>query len=111
MSREDCDYRVQLIYEEYGVSFRHMVQTLNITEQTITSGLEIMAEEILLGEGNLSHVFVLLVFCMELDKHCKLKKYSWYLSEMLIETIVNILWKVDFKPSPSLYSFKICNIM
>ena len=74
MSREDCDYRVQLIYEEYGVSFRHMVKTLNITEQTITSGLEIMAEEILLGEGNLSHVFVLLVFCMELDKHCKLKK-------------------------------------
>ena len=112
MSRgKDYDYRVQLIYEEYGVSLRHMVQTLNITEQTITSSLEIMAEEILLGEGNLSHVFVLLVFCMELDKHCKLKEYSWYLSEMLIEIIVNILWKVDFKPSPSLYSFKMCSII
>ena len=42
MNREDSDYRVQLIYEEYGTSFRHMVQTLNINEQTITSGLEIM---------------------------------------------------------------------
>ena len=112
MSRgKDYDYRVQLIYEEYGVSLMYIVQTLNITEQTITSGLEIMAEEILLGEGNLSHVFVLLVFCMELDKHCKLKEYSWYSSEMLIEIIVNILWKVDFKPCLSLYSFKMCNIM
>ena len=111
MNREDSDYRVQLIYEEYGTSFRHMVQTLNINEETITSGLEIMAEEILLGEGKRSHVLVLLVFCIELDKYCKLKKYPWYSSEMLIEIIVGILLKVDFIPPTTLYSFKICSIL
>ena len=111
MNREDSDYRVQLIYEEYGTSFRHMVQTLNIDEQTITSGLEIMAEEVLLGEGKLAYVLVLLVFCMEIDSHCKSRQSSWYTKEKLIEIIVNILWKVNFMPPSSLFSFKICNIL
>ena len=111
MNSEDCDYRVQLIYEEYGTSFRHMVQTLNINEQTITSGLEIMAEEVLLGEGKLAYVLVLLVFCMEIDNHCKSRQFSWYSKEKLIEIIVNILWKVDFMPPSSLYSLKICSIL
>ena len=111
MNRKDCDYRVQLIYEEYGTSLRYMVQTLNINEQTITSGLEIMAEEVLLGEGKLSHVLVLLAFCIELDKHCKSKQFSWYSTEKLIEIIVNILWEVNFMPPFSLHSFKICSIL
>ena len=111
MNRKDCDYRVQLIYEEYGTSLRYMVQTLNINEQTITSGLEIMAEEVLLGEGKLAYVLVLLVFCMEIDSHCKSRRFSWYSKEKLIEIIVNILWKVNFMPPSSLYSFKICNIL
>ena len=67
MNSEDCDYRVQLIYEEYGTSLRHMVETLNINGQTITSSLEIMVEEVLLGEGKLAYVLVLLVLCMEID--------------------------------------------
>ena len=111
MNREDSDYRVQLIYEEYGTSFRHMVQTLNINEQTITSGLEIMAEEVLLGEGKLAYVLVLLVFCMEIDNHCESRQFSWYSKEKLIGIIVNILWKVDFMPPSSLYSLKICSIL
>ena len=88
-----------------------MVQRLNIIDQTITSGLEILAEEILLGEGKLSHVLVLLLFCAELDKYCNMKKYPWYLSEMLIEIIVGILLKVDFIPPTTLYSFKIYSIL
>ena len=111
MQNDVDDYRVQLISERYGTRFKYMVQTLNINEETITSGLEIMAEEILLGEGTLSHVLVLLVFCTELDRYCKLRKYPWYSSEMVIEIIVNILWKVDFIPPSSLYSFKMCNIV
>ena len=51
----------------------HMVEKLNINEKTITSGLEIMADEILLGEKKLSHVLVLLVFCIEVDKFCKVE--------------------------------------
>ena len=111
MNSDGGDYRVQLISEKYGTNFMCMVQNLNINEETITSGLEIMAEEILLGQRKLSHVLVLLVFCIELDKHCKLKLYPWYSQEMLIEIIVNILWKIDFVPPTSLYYFKICNII
>ena len=111
MKNDRADYRVKLISERYSACFMHMVQKLNIDEETITSGLNIIAEEILLGEKKLSHVLVLLVFCIEVDKFCKLDKYPWYSSEMLIETIVNVLWKVDFIPPSSLYSFKICNIV
>ena len=80
-------------------------------KKTITSVLEFIAEEVLVGEGKLSHVLVLLAFCIELDRHCKSKQFSWYSKEKLIEIIVNVLWKVNFVPPPSLYSFKICNIV
>ena len=111
MNREDSDYRVQLIYEEYGTSSKRMVQTSNINEKTITSVLEFIAEEVLLGERKFAHVLVLLAFCIELDQHCKSKQFPWYSKENLTEIIVNVLWKVDFVPPPSLYSFKICNIL
>ena len=88
-----------------------MVQRLNINDRTIASGLEFLAEEILLGVGKLSHVLVLLLFCTELDKYCNMKKYPWYSSEMLIEIIVGILLKIDFIPPTTLYSFKICSIL
>ena len=111
MKNDRADYRVKLISERYSACFMHMVEKLNINEETITSGLEIMADEILLGEKKLSHVLVLLVFCIEVDKFCKVEKYPWYSSEMLIEVIVGILLKVDFIPSTTFYSFKICSIL
>ena len=111
MNREDSDYRVQLIYQEYGTSLKCMVKTMNINEKTITSVLEFIAEEVLSGERKFAHVLVLLAFCIELDKHCKSKQFPWYSKEKLIELIVNILWKVNFMPPSSLYSFKICNIL
>ena len=105
------DYRVQLVSERYGACFICMIQTLNIKKETITSGLEIMSEEILAGEVKLSHVLVLIAFCIELDKNCKLKQYPWYSPGMLTEIIVNILWRIEFVPPSSLYYFKICNII
>ena len=111
MNREYGDYQVQLIYEEYGTSLKRMVETMNINEKTITSGLEFIAEEVLLDKRRLAHVLLLLVFCIELDNHCKSKQFSWYSKEKLIEIIVNVLWKVDFVPPFSLYSLKICNIL
>ena len=111
MNREYGDYQVQLIYEEYGTSLKRMIETMNINEKTITSGLEFIAEEVLLDKRRLAHVLLLLIFCIELDNHCKSKQFSWYSKEKLIEIIVNVLWKVDFVPSFSLYSLKICNIL
>ena len=111
MNREYGDYQVQLIYEEYGTSLKRMIETMNINEKTITSGLEFIAEEVLLDKRRLAHVLLLLIFCIELDNHCKSKQFSWYSKEKLIEIIVNVLWKVEFVPPFSLYSLKICNIL
>ena len=111
MKNDGGNHGVQLVSERYGTCFKYLVQKLIINEETITSGLEILAGEILLGEGKLSHVLVLLLFCTELDKYCNMKKYPWYSSEMLIEIIVGILLKVDFIPPTTLYSFKICSIL
>ena len=111
MNREYGDYQVQLIYEEYGTSLKGMVETMNINERTISSSLEFIAEEVLSGERKFAHVLVLLAFCIELDKHCKSKQFPWYSKENLTDIIVSISWKVNFVRPPSLYSFKICNIL
>ena len=103
-----ADYRIQIVSESYGASFICMIETLDIKRETIQQCLEIMGEEIFADEVKFSHVLVLLAFCIELDKYCKLKKYLWYSHEMLIEIIVSILWKVNFIPP---VSFKICNIL
>ena len=100
-----ADYRIQIVSESYGASFICMIETLDIKRETIQQCLEIMGEEIFADEVKFSHVLVLIAFCIELDKYCKLKKYLWY---CLIEIIVNILWKVNFIPPISL---KICNIL
>ena len=96
MQNDFDDYRVQRIYERYGTRFKYMVQTLNIHEETITSGLEIIAEEILFGEVTLSHVLVLLVFCTELDRYCKLRKYPWYSSDLIAK--VGLVSLFDLMP-------------
>ena len=66
INQEDVDDRiqelVQVISNSYGESFKCMVQTLKINEQIISSGLEILAKDILLGEARLSHMLVLIVF-------------------------------------------------
>ena len=94
-----ADYRIQIVSESYGASFICMIETLDIKRETIQQCLEIMGEEIFADEVKFSHV---LVHMRELDKYCKLKKYLWYSHDMLIEIIVNILWKVDFIPPISL---------
>ena len=111
MSKRDQDHRVQLITEKYGTRFISMIKTLNINELTITSSLEIIAEEVLSNEWTLSHVLVLLVFCIELDEYCRSKQYIWYSQDNLIETIVNILWRVGFIVPSILDCFKICCIL
>ena len=104
------DYCTKQLSDEYSHHFMIMVQTLEINEQTIAPSLKIIAEEVFLYGARFHHVLVWLVFCIELDKHCKMHQYAWYTQEKLVEIIVNILCDVDFIPPPS-YSMSICRII
>ena len=99
--------------DEYGQSFMAMVQKLKIKERTIASGLKIMAKEILADGARFYHVVVLLAFCSELDKHCKVHEHTWYTQEKLVEIMVNVLCGVNFVPPqpPSYYSKMYYNII
>ena len=113
LNNEDNYFTKQLIVK-YGQRFMSMVQTLEISERTITPGLKIMAEEIFLYGAGFYHVLTFLVFCIALEKHCMIHQHSWYTRKKLIDIIVNILYDVDFIPptsSPGLFSFKICTII
>ena len=112
LNNED-DYFIKEVIDEYGQRFVEMVQTLEINERTIAPGLKIMAEEIFLHSYGFYHVLMFMVFCMELDKHCKTHQHSWYTRKKLVDIIVNILYDVDFIPpsSPGLFPFKICTII
>ena len=105
------DYFTKQIIVRYGERFMEMVQTLEINERTIAPGLKIMAEEIFLYGAGFYHVLTFLVFCIALDKHCKMN--SWYTQKKLIDIIVNILYDANFIPPspPRLFSFNICTIL
>ena len=77
LNNEDNYFTKQLIVK-YGRRFMSMVQTLEISERTITPGLKIMAEEIFLYGAGFYHVLTFLVFCIALDKHCMIHQHSWY---------------------------------
>ena len=115
MNQNGVDDRVQQLVQEisetYGSSLIYMIQTLDMKKETITSSLQIIAEEVLSNEVKLSHVLVLLVFCKEIDTYCKHKQYPWYKQDILIHNIVEILWKFKFIPPSLLNSFKICSII
>ena len=105
------DYFVKEINDEYGQRFTCMVQTLEISKRTITSGLKIISKELLLDPYGFYHVLTFLVFCMVLDKHCQI--YSWYNHKELVDSIVSILYDVNFIPPPSssTLSLNICTIL
>ena len=104
------DYFVKEISDEYGQRFTCMVQALEINKRTITPGLQIMAEEILIDPYGFLHVLTFLAFCMVLDKHFQI--YSWYSRKELEDIIVDILYDVNFIPPPSsTLSLNICTIL
>ena len=79
----------------------NMVRTLEINQRTIGPGLTIMAEEILSHPYEFHHVLTFLVFCIELEKHCKVNQYAWYTREKLVEIIVDILYEIGYTPPPT----------
>ena len=89
--------------DEYDQSFMVQVQRLKIKEETLASTLKIISETIFSDGPGFHHVVVLLGFCTQLDKHCKMQ-HGWYTQEKLVDIIVNILYDVNFiPPSPGLF--------
>ena len=102
------------IYKKYSNRCKDMVQKLKMTEMTISAGIKIMTDEIFLYQVKYCNVLMLLTFCIELDKHCKINQFEWYKQELLVKTIVDILCDVNFIPPPpfvSSSSYNICIII
>ena len=82
-------------YENYYLS---SMETLNFTQETFGTGIEVISNELFsLRKVTEPYVVSLLIFSIELDKFYKL--HSWYTRDMLIRIIVNILYKREFKPN------------
>ena len=111
--KNENDYFTKQIIAKHGQRLMEMVQTLEIDIRTIDPGLEMIAEEVFLHGTGFYHVLTFLVFCMTLDKHCKMHQYSWYTQKKLVDIIVNILCDVNFIPPspPRLFSFNTCTII
>ena len=92
------------IYKKYSNRCKDMVQKLKMTEMTISAGIKIMTDEIFLYQVKYCNVLMLLTFCIELDKHCKINQFEWYKQELLVKTIVDILCDVNFIPPPPFVS-------
>ena len=80
------DYFTKQIIVRYGERFMEMVQSLEINERTIAPGLKIMTEEIFLYGAGFYHVLTFLVFCIALDKHCKI--HNWYTQKKPIDICI-----------------------
>ena len=74
LNRENECYKLT---DKYDQSFMVMVQRLTINEETLASGLKIMSEEIFSDGPEFYQVVVLLGFCTQLVKHCKMQQ-GWY---------------------------------
>lgn len=98
------------VQENYRVQYVSMVKTLEINEKTIASNLKRITTKLFENHRvKYSYVLSLLLFCVELDKHCKTSHIEWYTTEKLVDILVDILF--DYKYTPPTYSYNICNII
>ena len=73
-----------------------MIKTLNFTQETFSMSIEMLSKQLFtLRDDSTPYIKSLLVFSMELDKFYKLHHYSWYTTDMLIQTLVHILLKTQ----------------
>ena len=95
------DFFVKHLFAEYGERFGEMVRALEINQRTIHPGLVIIAEEMLTHPFENYHVYTFLVFCMEIERHCKVHHYTWFTHEKLVEIIADILQTAGYIPTPT----------
>ena len=83
---------------EYGDRFTDRIKTLPINEENFNHALEEIAKELFSSRpASYTYVVPLFIFSIELDIFCKCN-HSWYQSDFLIQSLVNILSKTSFTP-------------
>ena len=95
------DFFVKHLFAEYGERFGEMVRALGINQRTIHPALVTIAEEMLTHPFEIYHVYTFLVFCMEIERHCKVHHYTWFTHEKLVEIIADILQTAGYIPTPT----------
>ena len=104
------DNYAKQMYEDYRTQFGMMVKVLKIDEETFASNLQKITKKLFENQRvKYGYVVSLLMFCVELDKHCKIIHIEWYTTTKLIDILVEILYEYNYKPPK--YSYNICNII
>ena len=108
--RGDIIYAKQM-YEDYRIRFGMTVKELEINEKTFASNLQKITKKLFENQSiNYGYVLSLLIFCVELDKHCKTIHIEWYTTMKLIDILVEILFDYNYTP-PKYSYYNICNII
>ena len=98
------------MFKEHRGQFISMAKTMEVNERTIAANLKKLTEKLFENQGvNYGYVLSLLMFCVELDKQCKIIHTKWYTTEKMIDILVDILLGYNF--SPPIYSYNRCNII
>ena len=124
------DYRTKRAIDEYGAEDKVQVQSLELYEETLAPILKNEAKDVfILRITTFRKVLEFLVFCIQVDRHCRtpsrVHQYSWYTQQKLKDIIVEILYDLNYIP-PKYYlsnnpdcrpersglsSMKMCTIM
>ena len=96
--RDESMQQLSKIFKNGNLS---LIETLNFTRETFSMGVEIISIRLFsLRDDSTPYIISLLIFSMELDKFYKKQQqqqqqYSWYTTDMLIQTLVHILLKTQ----------------
>ena len=86
------DETIQHLSKRFENDNLSLIKTLNFTRETFSIGVEIISKRLFSLRGDSTpYIISLLIFSMELDKFYKKHQYSWYSTDMLIQTLVHVL--------------------
>ena len=99
---------IHRISREYKDHYLTQIKQLNFAPETFCSGIENISEILFsMRKPTRPYIIALFIFSIELDTFYK-HHYSWYTTDILIDTLVPILLKVEFNPS---YKYNRCCIL
>ena len=96
---EGNDREIMEHLAKYENCFTDTIANLQINEENFSYALEEIANELFSSRSaTYAYVVSLFVFSIQLDMFCKCN-HSWYQTDILIQTLVNILSQTSFTPT------------
>ena len=97
---EGNDEKMRHLSTEYKNYHLSTIKTLNFSRETFSMGVEMISKRLFaLSSDSTPYIMSLLVFSNELNTFYKVHHYSWYTTDMLVQTLVHILLKTQFNHS------------